>query len=84
MKIFAAYTVTKKEDEKNRVDCDIDSPPQNGKVCRVDVSANTFGLCTKDKDYGYSKSSPCIFLKLNKVSFLTLKVVLFILKAFSR
>lgn len=67
--IFLAYTKVNKEDEKNRVDCDFENPPHNGKVCRVDVSSSKFGLCTRDKDYGYSKSAPCIFLKLNKVSF---------------
>jgi len=62
-----SYTKVNKEDEKNRVDCDFENPPHNGKVCRVDVSSNKFGLCTKEKDYGYSKSAPCIFLKLNKI-----------------
>lgn len=65
--LFPAYTITNKDDEKNRVDCDTNSPPTNGKVCRVDVSSNKFGVCTHDKDFGYSKGSPCVFLKLNKV-----------------
>lgn len=39
----------------------------DNKVCRVDVSSNKFNICTKEQDYGYSKSSPCVFLKLNKV-----------------
>lgn len=66
---FAAYTKEDKEAEKNRVACDFTNPPQNGKVCRVDVSKERFGICSKERDYGYSKSSPCVFLKLNKVSF---------------
>lgn len=64
---FLAYTDVKKEDEKNRVECDKNSPPQNGKVCRVDVTPSQFGICTKEQNYGYPKSSPCVFLKLNKV-----------------
>jgi hypothetical protein len=64
---ISAYTDVKKEDEKNRVDCDGQRPEQYGKVCRVDVSNKQFGICTKEKGYGFPKSSPCVFLKLNKV-----------------
>lgn len=66
------FLVYKKADEdnkphSNRVDCTPDSPPKDGKVCRVDVSSAKFGACTKSNQYGYSKGSPCVFLKLNKV-----------------
>lgn len=66
------FLVYKKADEdnkphSNRVDCTPDTPPKDGKVCRVDVSSAKFGACTKSNQYGYSKGSPCVFLKLNKV-----------------
>lgn len=65
-KNFSAYNKPSKEDEKNRVDCSNDQPPPNGKVCRVDVK-KAFGQCTTENRFGYPKSSPCVFLKLNKV-----------------
>lgn len=79
---IAAYTDVKKEDEKNRVDCDKNSPPQNGKVCRVDVTPSQFGICTKEQNYGYPKSSPCVFLKLNKVRWIFVKFLKFFLTSF--
>lgn len=63
---FLAYTEINKEDERQRRDCDIDNPPMDGKVCRVDVT-NQFGMCAREHDFGYSRSSPCIFLKLDTV-----------------
>lgn len=45
--------------------CDYGKPPAAGKVCDVDMT--TWGQCTKKHKYGYNKSAPCIFLKLNKV-----------------
>lgn len=69
MKFFPFKVYEDKSDkdaEKNRVDCDFNNPPNNGKVCRVEVSSK-FGTCTKGASYGYPKSSPCVFLKLNKV-----------------
>lgn len=64
--------VYKKADEdtraqSNRVDCTPDTPPKDGKVCRVDTTSAKFGACTKSNQYGYSKGSPCVFLKLNKI-----------------
>lgn len=50
----------------NSVDCD-EKKPKDGEVCRVDVSKNKFGSCTRDNHYGYTKGSPCIFLKLNRI-----------------
>ena len=52
---------------EQRVTCDYGRPPPPGKVCDVDVKAWT--PCTKANSYNYHKSAPCIFLKLNKVSF---------------
>lgn len=50
---------------EQRVPCDYGRPAPPGKVCDVDMS--NWGQCTKHNKYGYSKSAPCIFLKLNKV-----------------
>lgn len=50
---------------QKRTICDYGKPPAPGKVCDVDMS--TWGQCTKKNKYGYNKSAPCIFLKLNKV-----------------
>lgn len=49
----------------NRVKCDFDHPPPEGKVCIVNVEA--FFPCTKENSYNYPKAAPCIFLKLNKI-----------------
>lgn len=65
--LSSAYTTVNKEDEKNRKDCTPEMERNDGKVCRVDVTPTKFNICTKEQDYGYSKSSPCVFLKLNKV-----------------
>lgn len=48
--------------------CDYNQPPPPGKVCDVDVK--NWYPCTKENKYNYHKSAPCIFLKLNKVTFL--------------
>lgn len=53
------------QDEDNRVDCSFDSPPAEGKVCKVPM--NEWGPCTKANRYNFKKKSPCIFLKLNKI-----------------
>ncbi|XP_031834286.1 sodium/potassium-transporting ATPase subunit beta-2 [Nomia melanderi] len=50
---------------KRRVACDYWKPPATGRVCDVDMSS--WGQCTKENKYGYNKSAPCIFLKLNKI-----------------
>ncbi|KYQ53875.1 Sodium/potassium-transporting ATPase subunit beta-2 [Trachymyrmex zeteki] len=48
-----------------RVNCDYGRPAPPGKVCDVDMS--NWGQCQKSNKYGYSRSAPCIFLKLNKI-----------------
>lgn len=50
---------------EQRVFCDYGKPAPHGKVC--DVNMANWGQCTKENKYGYSRSAPCIFLKLNKV-----------------
>lgn len=52
----------------NRVICNYDKPaPGPGKVCNVDVLGAHWGPCTKNTNYGYTASSPCVFLKLNRI-----------------
>ncbi|XP_039305463.1 sodium/potassium-transporting ATPase subunit beta-2 [Solenopsis invicta] len=47
--------------------CDYDNlpPPGEPSVCVEDVS--TWGKCTAENKYGFITSTPCIFLKLNKI-----------------
>lgn len=51
---------------QNKVTCDYNSPPGEGKVC--DVNIDDWNPCTSANHYNYHRSAPCIFLKLNKVS----------------
>lgn len=37
----------------------------DNEIC--DVELKSFGNCTREKEYGYPSSQPCIFLKLNKI-----------------
>lgn len=50
---------------QNIYNCDYNQPPPKGQVCDVDIKA--WSPCTKENNYSYHKSSPCIFLKLNKI-----------------
>ncbi|XP_030241920.1 sodium/potassium-transporting ATPase subunit beta-2 isoform X1 [Drosophila navojoa] len=50
---------------QNIYNCDYNQPPPRGQVCDVDIKA--WAPCTKENNYSYHKSSPCIFLKLNKI-----------------
>lgn len=50
---------------QNIYNCDYNQPPPKGQVCDVDIKAWT--PCTKENNYSYHKSSPCVFLKLNKI-----------------
>lgn len=58
-----AQTGTLYHDQRTR--CDHNNAAPSGKVC--DVNMSNFGQCTKQNQYGYAKSAPCIFLKLNKI-----------------
>lgn len=51
---------------KDQVICSFDSPPRARKACAVPIQ--DWSPCTKQEGYSYEKSSPCIFLKLNRVS----------------
>uniref|UniRef100_A0A1L8DEV7 Putative sodium/potassium-transporting atpase subunit beta-2 n=2 Tax=Nyssomyia neivai TaxID=330878 RepID=A0A1L8DEV7_9DIPT len=50
---------------KNQQVCDFDNPPQPGRVCAVDVAH--WGECSRDFGYGFNKSQPCVFVKLNRI-----------------
>lgn len=50
---------------QNIYNCKYTSPPPPGQVC--DVNIKDFHKCTQENNYSYHKSSPCVFLKLNKI-----------------
>ncbi|XP_016964140.1 sodium/potassium-transporting ATPase subunit beta-2 isoform X2 [Drosophila biarmipes] len=50
---------------QNIYNCDYNQPPPKGQVCDVDIKS--WSPCTKENNYSYHKSAPCIFLKLNKI-----------------
>lgn len=50
---------------QNIYNCDYNQPPPKGQVCDVDIKS--WAPCTRENNYSYHKSAPCIFLKLNKI-----------------
>uniref|UniRef100_A0A1L8DF34 Putative sodium/potassium-transporting atpase subunit beta-2 n=1 Tax=Nyssomyia neivai TaxID=330878 RepID=A0A1L8DF34_9DIPT len=50
---------------QNIYNCDYQRPPPPGQVCDVEIKSWT--PCTQENNYNYHKSSPCVFLKLNKI-----------------
>ncbi|XP_037928238.1 sodium/potassium-transporting ATPase subunit beta-2 isoform X2 [Teleopsis dalmanni] len=50
---------------QNIYNCDYNQPPPKGQVCDVDIKS--WLPCVKENNYSYHKSSPCVFLKLNKI-----------------
>lgn len=51
----------------NQIICHYDRPPQPNKVCAVDINSKAWGPCVEKEKYGFTSSSPCIFLKLNRI-----------------
>ncbi|XP_047987641.1 sodium/potassium-transporting ATPase subunit beta-2-like [Leguminivora glycinivorella] len=51
---------------QNIFDCDWNRSPLPGKVCDVDIRSG-YEPCTEENHFSFHKSSPCIFLKLNKI-----------------
>lgn len=49
----------------NHMHCKPGVNPPPGKVCVFDTKS--FGPCAPEHGYGYHSSSPCIFLKLNRI-----------------
>ncbi|GBP78451.1 hypothetical protein EVAR_52256_1 [Eumeta japonica] len=50
---------------QNIASCSFDIMPRPGQVC--DVQIRDFDPCIEEKHFYYHKSSPCIFLKLNRI-----------------
>ncbi|XP_028176252.1 sodium/potassium-transporting ATPase subunit beta-2-like [Ostrinia nubilalis] len=50
---------------QNIFNCDFEHLPPPGKVCDVDVRG--WDPCMEENHFSYHKSSPCIFLKLNRI-----------------
>ncbi|XP_013192955.1 sodium/potassium-transporting ATPase subunit beta-2 [Amyelois transitella] len=50
---------------QNIFDCDFNKLPPPGKVCDVDVRG--WEPCIQENHFSFHKSSPCIFLKLNRI-----------------
>lgn len=48
------------------VNCNFDKHPTEDEVCMTNIE--NLGNCSPEKLYGYNSSSPCVFLKLNRVS----------------
>jgi sodium/potassium-transporting ATPase subunit beta len=51
---------------RNQVQCSHDTGPGFGQVCAVNIEKN-FGPCSESNGFGYNRSAPCIYLKLNKI-----------------
>lgn len=66
-RFVAAYkkSATSTSNSDNRVKCNYNQPPEEGRVCHVPV--DEWKPCTSDNNFNYQRSAPCIFLKLNKV-----------------
>lgn len=50
---------------QNIFNCNFKEPPPPGKVCDVDIRG--MEPCTEENHFSFHKSSPCIFLKLNRI-----------------
>nr|XP_036669497.1 sodium/potassium-transporting ATPase subunit beta-2 isoform X1 [Drosophila suzukii]XP_036669498.1 sodium/potassium-transporting ATPase subunit beta-2 isoform X1 [Drosophila suzukii] len=62
---FLKYHTYEELEKTNQVNCSFENPPQDDKVCGIDVAS--FAPCTVEKSFGYPVARPCIFLKLNKI-----------------
>lgn len=49
----------------NQVQCDYNNLPRGDQVCAMNM--DLWGRCTERFGYGYNQSSPCVFVKLNKI-----------------
>ncbi|CRL00884.1 CLUMA_CG014135, isoform A [Clunio marinus] len=49
----------------NHKNCGFGSLPDSHQVCNLNIE--DFDECSKSRSYGYNNSSPCIFLKLNRI-----------------
>lgn len=58
----------------NQVHCGFDNPPGPGEVCAVDLS--NLGECAPNTGYGFERSAPCFYMKLNRVGFMAMFEIL--------
>lgn len=65
LKVYKTPGLSTPNRGQNAHNCDYGNPPPSGMVCDVDIKA--FGSCIQENHYNYHRSSPCIFLKLNKI-----------------
>jgi len=56
---------TKAKSVDNKIVCDYDHLPADYEVCAVEL--DSFGPCTQNEGYSYNQSSPCIFIKINRI-----------------
>lgn len=59
--LFLAYQNT----SMNHTTCKPSGSLNPGQICTVNL--NDFGPCSSALNYGYNSSSPCVFLKLNRI-----------------
>uniref|UniRef100_A0A6M2DRV4 Putative sodium/potassium-transporting atpase subunit beta-2-like protein n=1 Tax=Xenopsylla cheopis TaxID=163159 RepID=A0A6M2DRV4_XENCH len=51
---------------ENQMFCDYQKGPNTAnRVCAVNM--DLWGVCTSQENYGFGKSAPCVFLKLNRI-----------------
>lgn len=60
---FEPYSVNRTAD--NIVQCNFNHFPSPDQVCAINL--NQFKNCGPDSAYGYNSTSPCVFLKLNRI-----------------
>jgi len=63
--LLSEYTNTSRH-AHNVVKCDYDIFPKPGSVC-IPEYKNWFP-CTKENNFGFHKSSPCVFIRFNKIA----------------
>ena len=66
---FAAYKSIDERDNNNLVDCNFDElKPGQGQYCKVKANDLMKESCTHETNYGFETGTPCLLLKLNRVS----------------
>ena len=66
---FAAYKSIDERDNNDLVDCNFDElKPGQGQYCKVKANDLIKESCTHETNYGFETGTPCLLLKLNRVS----------------
>ena len=74
----ALYSLAYSEKHDNEEDCLDGEQPNDGKVCSF--SSEALGInCTKNNNYGYDHSMPCVLLKVNRVRCLTIHLEIYLI-----